>query len=893
MAKHSGEGVKKWIGAGMVSAANLGNRFFHEGRNIIRNGLTEGESWASEMSAKVPSTIADRVRQRVADTMMDIREICREFKLIKRIDPDTIAARLYDDPEKDREQKVDILNQIETKIVSRNSFTSGILTIVEDAYYRNIPAERLIEFFETDEVIEAMVHSTISTNISAIRGPSVVDLATTSIEAALSRIKHKGDTLLQTPIEEAQDANGPILAQCEEALANFMDRYDPTKKKGSVSEFIKNILKKYPNVNVFDWLKAKTPVFISLLKGGEKRIGDDGKTYEAPRHIRGIITECYAEKGRENPEIFVGYYLPKFFAQVCHDEKGAQEMRHYILDINELQDFFYKVLPSIYTQTNGTADLRLMIHKLCMEEVKRGGLENLYIYVRDRREPVGSALLEADDIEPALISEALKDIIKKYTKSIDSYKHLLIDPDSVPDEIKKHHKEWDSHGGNNAYKDYLRILYGATGHMEEDVQEIKKELAKLFEKADRFITREARLAGIPEDLIDELVFVSPEIKESNDFAELTRIACESRERAIEYEVLLGQNPKKGEVLHAAVDMLKAISFAARRKIEYTTLLFFMDIHQQAHKVEDAACIQNKLGALGRYGIELDREGEVEDVYVIDEVVIDEATGERKIKTNIYHGPEDSIYVIEESPGFYQVIEVDHELGGGDIYGYSDNDGKKQLKKIGENALRMNTMEPSVKLHKGKFCGVPGWFIVQGETNDGEVEIVGTKSDYSILNKLTRKEVTTENIADLIRSGFIPETIEGLMSLPGKVDNYHFVFASMVQANDRFQKVQIVPVGTGENENSSDAYQAAHFVGKTAIRNNDGTKRVVKHEIKIGTMEMLYERSKHHRSSHEEYKKRVARDKVMPRIVPPELAWFRERLYRKNRNGDYKFRPPQV
>lgn len=395
--------------------------------------------------------------------------------LVARVD-----ATLVFDPEDDKTLKVSILKHLADPISARNSLSSAMQGIVDDCFAHDIPEERLIAYFNSDQMISYMIF-TVFGRLKSNTRPGTGQL----------------------------DANEAI----ENLFQQFKCTYDPTKRNVTVAAFAQNLIKRFPGDTAERWLKNNEQRFVDFLRGenGEGEIN----------HISNMVEDCYSDRGKDSPEKYIRQHLPKFFKESIIRE-GDHRKTVLTLDINALQNFFYSKLPSIYTDNFGPAELREILTDLCIREI--AGIEiingpeadDLIINVTGHQDHLSF-------IDPEELAQTISD----HTATEDSFNGFLVDPKHTPLAIRDYYKFWHTmDSGREEYEKWLK-LYGYAAEKLYSVKELVKSECRAI---DTILLKIADQAGFNEEQKNALM-VSDKVRNTNCPWELVKIANESDSEA--------------------------------------------------------------------------------------------------------------------------------------------------------------------------------------------------------------------------------------------------------------------------------------------------------------------------------------------------------------------------
>lgn len=463
----------------------------------------------------------------------------RYSHIIDPVDSDVLPT-LLTDPREDKVFKRQITDELSTRLNAASPFQDALELIAKRAFDRGVHPDQLTAAFETEEILDFLVHRVITIQHSRFRGSnlaatisSVLDSVILKAESVASRVNKK-------------EVHGETEEEILLCFADFKKHYDPHNARRTIAEFMSKLEKKFPDHDVLNWLLKNKKLFTKLLRGHNDSEEDEIDPKKC--HVHNLIHAAYIKRAKEKglQEQFIQLYIPQFLDQ----QPGAQPKT--ILHLDEIVAFFQNVAPTILTPEISKIHLRAMIINACLEKIH--SLGSLKIIIADSRTNVGEEV-EFNDIGE--LSTFVKDKIKTHAvvdKSYVEVVNLLADPDSIPRELEKdYNRFFDQEGKLKAvtYHRGLRKMFALVQDLDEDgspekepMAKIKRRITAIFNEAQEYIDAihsEDRGLGLPcpNDF--------PEVREAVDYAELVKIAC------------------RGET-----DELR---FSARRKIEIGWLIY--------------------------------------------------------------------------------------------------------------------------------------------------------------------------------------------------------------------------------------------------------------------------------------------------------------------------------
>jgi hypothetical protein len=517
----------------------------------------------------------------------------RRSRILESTDLTKLPALIADNREEDLRTKADINDILDSRVGAFLPFLDEMRVIGTYAFGREISSEKLIEYFETDQILDIMISELLSVDDSRFRGTSIYALVRSVIQSASRKLKTLGVRMKKRPITEE------LEEKMKRNIAYFADHYDPHDRKHTISRFAKELVETYGEYDVSGWLK-KNRKFLREIIGGKEI-----------EHVPNIIREVYEECGRTDPKKFIELNMPTFlFRQEdggdfdVHPTMRKELSRegidepYIVLDLEQLESFFAETMPRIETERNNLIALRSAIVDACITEIESTNVRCVVFRGSDLK--YSAKKFETTDRLQDCVRQTVTSSCRVVSSNVD-VGNLLVDPLDVPDELKENYETCFNPEGKprkGSYENFMRRLFGRTRIVGEDeakeegelkvekFDKIKKRIAKLFKEADDYVDLIVIHAGIPADNI-----VLQEIKEIDDYAELIRVACKD------------PSPRK--------------RFEARRKIELSILIYnCLGTQRYVNHGHDAVAVKAVLESK-RDKLRVEKKGQLKVVRFLD------------------------------------------------------------------------------------------------------------------------------------------------------------------------------------------------------------------------------------------------------------------------------------
>lgn len=498
-----------------------------------------------------PRTRIERmIRPGVRSAIIGCLEFGRKVRIFDKISTAKLPS-LLDDEDEDHRFKADVVAELDSRIGVSSPFVDELEHITRNCFDRGIPPERLIEFLESQEILNMLIDEVLNLHHSRFRSNSLMALVSTAFDSAF----HKLNDIAQ------RNRKLPVTPDIEDKLVQYLDyfraNYDPRDINHTVASFVRQLQEEFPEIDILSWLKKHKSILIEMLRGNK-----DGDK-EANRHIANIVREGYEGRGKQNPEQFIRLNVPLFlqydseadtsngdqqpaYLNRAMEKAGVSKQAFFTIDIAELQYVFDDILPRIQTKTLGMAHLQRKLIDIAVSEVRKRSNHTTVLIVKNGNE---HDILQLQNTENLCLR--VGDIIRENTIIISSHVdvvNLLADPENIPPEIRQNYLEWFDGAGNlrtGDYHKYLRRIFGVAPKSEEGVKEtfdaVKKRAAKVLEQVNFYLDSIGEDMGFPSMVISETV------RECNDYATLVKLANTAQ--------------------------TKEERFAARRKIELAILIY--------------------------------------------------------------------------------------------------------------------------------------------------------------------------------------------------------------------------------------------------------------------------------------------------------------------------------
>lgn len=808
-------------------------------RDEVEDTISEGhrfeiarQSEAREQNpvARYINNLRNGIQQAVYKVMKFSRTVARDFRLIEKINIHGTPKLLSDD-DLDNALKSDIIDNLDSRIGTAVPFMEEIETIARVCFDRGIPADRLVAFLESEDVLTFLVEEVLAYSHSRYRGSNIKAIVASVIDTVIYKLEHFAARKRKEPV------NAVIAGELEDKIAYFKKTYDPKDKRCTVFNFIRRLKKAYPNYDVATWLKVNKSILVEMLRGRPEEQYDEETTNPRSRHVANMVDDVYEQRGQINPDQFIRLNLNKFFIyynpsdmdtpafiRVHADTTGIHKISKIcVIDIRGIVEFFDEIMPRIQSGGTTLIELRKKIIEACEERICTQMITHDKIIVRDSegnykvwkvidRDPFREAPTGTDVIDRMEFSDYVAREITASCQVISSHidvGNLLVDPLRIPPEIRKHYEDWFTQEGDlrkGPYHQYLRGIFGQTKKQTtgtkperrrqqlEEFETIKRRVSEIFERVNEHLASVSDNLGIPPITLADIAAI-------NDYAELVKIACTSS------------------------NLTRC--FCARRKIELAILTYTcMVTPRKVYQEHEAKEVKRVL------------EGTAQGIKTF---------------------PEEQVVTFLDYPD-------------GDVREIKgDDDPASRIQSVQRRKFRLIRAQVANNINCHVLSVASEADGDEGETNP--LEYIGKKSLNSMITRLlTGEDKRAKDITDLLRMTFVVESIEDLVSLQEHLENNYISFGRTLKIENRYGEfVRVQAFNVERSAAKSDRYRTLRYVIDIPIQDEAG-KRVyaVPMEIRILLREdLMKERSSFHEASHEKYEKRRLKIELK-RIAPPEI-----------------------
>lgn len=722
------------------------------------------------------------IPQTVANYLEETVEVLRDARLIDPIDPDPLP-KLYDDKNQDRKFKRDTTDYLDSQMSIASPFHEAIELISKRAFDQGIHPNKLIDFFETEEILDFLIHHVFTSKYTRYRGSnlagaisSIVDSVSIKFESMASRVNKK---------EVAGDIEEEVLRK----FRSFEKKYDPNDARRTAAEFMRRLEEKFPDYDIFNWLLKSKPLFTKLLRGhalGESKSADPKKF-----HVRNLIQTAYEKRAKEKglQKEFVQLYSPYFVEHqpaklvvekdIYQGEKVVVAKSNIVLHLDQIALFFEKIGPKILDPATSKIHLRSMITDACLEKLFGSGA--LIVVAIDGEEKEEKEFYDIEEME-AYVREKIKNSTK-VNRSYVELVNLLADPDSTPDELEKdYNRFYDAEGKlkTATYHKVLRRIFALVKDKDQDgtpererMGKIKERLAKIFQESQDYLDQ---IHGSEKGLGIPSPNDFPEVRDCSDYSELVKLAC------------------RGET--------EDIRFSARRKIEIA-FSEYISLYNPAFVFARHEASQIKLHLEDQQtseGLVVDRSKPLTTI-IYKNTVSDNGNGKKTAKIEIVATQDEEGGVLIDEPGLSTIEVIPAEIAGLECFLVPANNG-----------------------------------------NTNPHEYMDLKSLKSTITKMIRKRQRADTFTDYTRMTIAAKTLDDLKEILEYFDENYFNFGQRVKVEVRgFDEVEldIKDFAVETNPYKSEDLKAVRTVVMVLIPDSSGTMEyLAKFELRVGILEDL-------------------------------------------------------
>lgn len=524
-------------------------------RDKIEAIIKNGEETEYPPTKNPIKYIRNATKRAICRTVKFSRDTGRNLRWINKINIHA-APVLLDEHSEDLMLKSDIVDDLESRIGVAAPFIEEIERIGKACFDRGIPAERLIAFLESKDVLNFLINVVLEK--SRYRGSNLESMIVSAIDALIYRLENFADKK-----RRKRKVNQETETNLMKKLKYFQANYDPRSKKYTISRFIKELETQYAGYDIISWIKKHKALFIELIRGrAEEKYNEDNPPPDETRHVANIVNDVYQARGQLEPAKFIESNFDRFFSEYNSADvqnapaflrkiAGIKDQEYQticVIDLDELKLFFDEKLQKLQNHNLNLLQLRGELIDACSRKINGINLLPAVLIFSNQ-----SGVSEiCSDSDKNILIEAVTGKIRETCQFVSSHvdvKNLLFDPIGIPPEMEKNYEEWfddDRELNQTAYRRYLRGIFGHTTvtregeTKDEQFNRLKIRATAIFEQVNEYLVSVSAGLGIPPITVDS-------VQEVNDYAELVKIVCTTKD------------PRE--------------RFAARRKIELAALMY--------------------------------------------------------------------------------------------------------------------------------------------------------------------------------------------------------------------------------------------------------------------------------------------------------------------------------
>lgn len=431
-----------------------------------------------------------------------LRGVVDTAKNLHLIDPVNLSKlpQLSDDPTEDMELKRMAVRELMTGKGYSLPLAQELGRFASITFYRKIPPERLIDFFQNLTVLRLMLSQHIQAANSPSNATNAGELVTMGMVYISESIRAYAQRLDKLPV------NAEIEASLRADIEYFKAHYDPQNKNNTVHNFMLSLVspvqsgdsleenspRDYSDYDVATWLESHLGLIAQILHES------DDQGHSRKPHIANMIFGAYEQLGQDDPERFIAIYLPRIISY--QNTSGDAQFGVLQFNLQYLQEFFNEIVPRIQTPENTPVKLRKIILGQCRKYIEaHPGAEGICI--------VGSypdTLAVRTDRD---IYAGLEELVLKQTKILRDDTSASVDLESIAGEFDRYYKEFFDDSGvlPRAYNRHIRQMFELITidpndeeavETHEKMQGIKARLSGIFEQANKYLDQINETLGL-------------------------------------------------------------------------------------------------------------------------------------------------------------------------------------------------------------------------------------------------------------------------------------------------------------------------------------------------------------------------------------------------------------
>lgn len=495
--------------------------------------------------------------------------------------------RLIDDFDDNADLVRAHLKTLKAPTNARQPFSNQISNVAISCFHDEIPAERLIEFFESNEVLSLLVKNQIEL---AHRRFSPADITAAVIEA----LDSMGEKFISaSSVIMKKEVDTETEQGIKQDIEKFSKGYSPGDPERTIGRCIEELIEKYPDYRVEKWILENVIIFVNIVRNRISEKCDAIEEKDRHRHIANVVYGIYEREGRTDPARFIRIFIRTFLKM----EKGG------ILYINleKLGEVADQRLARIQSKQFSLEQLKAIMISACVEEASKMPISCKKIVIEDSN----GVIREEDFSDKEELMDAIRKCVSDNTPILSPLVHpenLLIDPESCSPEIERNYMEWFSGKKKERvfyYRAYMRQIFTKRSKerkRKERFSVIERRVSEILANVNNYLDYMAEKLEYP------TIMLSEKVRGINDFRQLAKIAYDEDQR------------------YSKIDR-----FEARRKIELAKFLYKCQTTDNlVYRNHAAREIQAKLEAQHLGNLQVDRESPLREIKYFDMPPVEDA-----------------------------------------------------------------------------------------------------------------------------------------------------------------------------------------------------------------------------------------------------------------------------
>ena len=478
-----------------------------------------------------PIGIRENILARVAGVLDWTIKKSRKMRLLEKVSFENLPPLIEGNVNREGNIRLqcEIVDTLDSSITVELPLQEELGQIAKRTFDMGVPPEKLIKFLEDDQILDLLIEGVLNAEHSRFRAHNLSSLIYSSLQSVQKKLRVYADKQKKLPVE------GEVEEKIRRNLAYLKRTFDPNDIKYTITNTTRILQERYPDYDIVTWLKENMHLLIEIISGvskEERHKADEDRSEVS--HMSRIVNEVYEERGKTQPEQFVRLNISRFFglkesAGTAYLNKmlkneGIDNRPFLYLDIDNLKEYFEESLTRLSDRDLGVNQLRnILISETRRFATLNGSNTDVLVARKGIKEYFIAAFEDTGDML-SMIDTMIKQTCPVISSHVDVV-DVLANPKETPPEIMENYSTWFEPDGSlvrgtrGPYYKYLRKIFGLPE--DEKFERVKERVETMLGNVNSYIDGIIGDLGMPDILIEH-------IRNTNDYAQLVKIACESK-----------------------------------------------------------------------------------------------------------------------------------------------------------------------------------------------------------------------------------------------------------------------------------------------------------------------------------------------------------------------------